>query len=605
MKYYISILFLLTSSFVAAHLYAESTIEDDLFPYIYELDMLGYKYLSEKSEEYSSNVNYVLNGEIKFRRLPEKGGRIEIDLLFDDGNLVNVGQLLLNENSDVTVLKDSIRLSEKGRAIIGVYSEDFDGNDIESANLALVPENELETVQANNGHLGGAGSGVYPSKNNPYALTNPNSYVGQITPYENSLNKDESVASKQKNKVSISAVSNDELIYEEITVSYDALGRIIACGEDAYSWDEEGNALVSDLNTADSWASLTLEEWQAFDFFGENAQGGMNYLSAVANDGMLSSITPAQALSILQKLFDDYVFHDRPQWVGMLPAKGISFKRCTGVNSIDLNCLSGMTKEQFFGASGASGLKLPAIEFDGTEDFSRRTSLDGTDLSKCTGLTAAQIMQVKVLRNAKLPAIAFAGTEDFTGKTMSGVDLSRCTGLTVQQVITMDAWTYVKFPAIVFTGTENFSGKSISGTDFSKCTGITLAQIKSASDVDGLKWPNVSFSPEDTLAGVRLWNADLSACTQISGAQILTASTLQYSIFPAITFTGNENFTGKNLQRVDISKTTGITSAQLLSTFTLSEIKVTSAQFQEYEAAIRAKSHFGYVYIDGVRIKLE
>ena len=194
---------------------------------------------------------------------------------------------------------------------------------------------------------------------------------------------------------------------------------------------------------------------------------------------------------------------------------------------------------------------------------------------------------------------------DFRGKELADVDLSKCTGITGEQIMSASSIQGVVLPAIAFTGDESFEDRYLYAADFSKCTGITPEQILSAGDLTSAKLPAITFTGNESFAGKDLCATDLSRCTGITGEQIISAGNFSYTKLPAITFTGNESFDGKDLMCTDLSKCTGITSAQIRSATNISNMCMTTAQYNEWKSTLQSRFNGKYVYVDGVRTKIQ
>ena len=104
--------------------------------------------------------------------------------------------------------------------------------------------------------------------------------------------------------------------------------------------------------------------------------------------------------------------------------------------------------------------------------------------------------------------------------------------------------------------------------------------------------------------GKDLADADLSRCTGITAEQILSASDIYLAELPAITFSGNESFAGKDLRSTDLSRCTGITAAQIGSAVFVSDMCITSAQYNDWKSTLQSKFSGKSVYVDGVKTKL-
>ena len=194
---------------------------------------------------------------------------------------------------------------------------------------------------------------------------------------------------------------------------------------------------------------------------------------------------------------------------------------------------------------------------------------------------------------------------DFTDRLLYGADLSKCTGITGEQIASAGALGCAILPAITFTGNESFDGKYLIDTDLSNCTGITVAQIMSASDIFSTTLPALTFTGDESFAGKNLYGTNFSKCTGITGEQIMSASDIRSAKLPAISFSGNESFTNTNLWNTDLSKCTGITAAQIGSAKRVDGIHITTAQYNEWKSTLQTKIKNKYVYVDGVRTKIQ
>lgn len=107
------------------------------------------------------------------------------------------------------------------------------------------------------------------------------------------------------------------------------------------------------------------------------------------------------------------------------------------LTSVDLSNCTGITGEQIVQASNLTGAKISAT-FTGSEVLSNN-SLKGADFTGTVGLTTEQVLSVGKasmagLQKTKLPAMTFDGNEDFTGVYLWKTDLTNCSGITGQQI---------------------------------------------------------------------------------------------------------------------------------------------------------------------------
>ena len=98
-------------------------------------------------------------------------------------------------------------------------------------------------------------------------------------------------------------------------------------------------------------------------------------------------------------------------------------------------------------------------------DFTNNSNVTG-DLTQCTGITAAQLMTSNSFTWAKLPAITFNGTENFSGRDVTGVNFTNCTGITPLQIATVSSIAYAKITKEQYDAWKsvlqtNFSGSNI------------------------------------------------------------------------------------------------------------------------------------------------
>lgn len=332
----------------------------------------------------------------------------------------------------------------------------------------------------------------------------------------------------------------------------------------------------------------------------------LQYLSWVANNKISSdSITASEAMEQLQAKLSDYTAGAQTlgyTYAVAFPCEGLDF---TGIslNKCNLMNATGLTAEQIASVTDLSSSILPAITFTGTEDLSG-INANSADLSNCIGITGIQLTSMGDITYATLPECMFNGNETFTGRDLTGVDLSKCNGITASQILSATSLRSTILPNISFNGTEDFSNKMFSLTDLSKCTGITGAQLMSAATIQGAKLPTVAFTGTEDFSGKYLGTTDMSQCTGITASQILSVATLP-SKLPAIAFNGNESFEGKSLSSTDFSKCTGITAAQIGSTTSVSNMRMTTAQYNEWKSTLQSKFKNKYVYVDGVRTKIQ
>lgn len=254
---------------------------------------------------------------------------------------------------------------------------------------------------------------------------------------------------------------------------------------------------------------------------------------------------------------------------------------------VDFSSCTGITGSLIASTQSVSSSNFKGINFDGTEDFS------GTDLSwatfiNCTGFTGAQLASAGSIKFFTYSGsiIAFNGNEDFAGKDLNNINLRNTSGLTVDQLMTAGSWYGVKLPALVFSGDEDFSGRVITNADLTLCTGLTGTQIAAAdNDLSSLKLPAVIFDGTEDFTGKDLGYADFSLCSGITGAQLAAASDLDdLKLDSVIYFTGNENFAGKSLSGMDLSNAVGLTANVVMSsTGQLSFCKFPALEFNGTE----------------------
>ena len=128
----------------------------------------------------------------------------------------------------------------------------------------------------------------------------------------------------------------------------------------------------------------------------------------------------------------------------------------------------------------------------------------------------------------------------------------------------------------------------------------------SASNITSAKLPAITFTGDESFVGKNLYYADLSNCTGITGEQIMSASdNIDWAKLPAITFSGNESFSGKTLRYADLSKCTGITAAQIGSAENVSNMRITTAQYNEWKSTLQNKFSGWNVNVDGVSIRIQ
>ena len=151
----------------------------------------------------------------------------------------------------------------------------------------------------------------------------------------------------------------------------------------------------------------------------------------------------------------------------------------------------------------------------------------------------------------------------------------------------------------------DFTGMDLANVDLSSCTGIIGEQILSASEIGWATLPAITFSGNESFDEENLYYTDLSRCTGITGEQIMSADEIGWATLPAITFSGNESFNGKELCGTDFSKCTGITGAQIGSATSVYDMCITSAQYNEWKSTLQSKFKDQYVYVDGVRTRIQ
>lgn len=89
---------------------------------------------------------------------------------------------------------------------------------------------------------------------------------------------------------------------------------------------------------------------------------------------------------------------------------------------------------------------------------------------------------------------------------------------------------------------------------------------------------------------------DLSKCTGLTANQVLSAYSLDGAILPKIDFSGI-NLSGKYLSGVDFSQCVGLTGTQLASAADISNIKLSSSQYETVKYNLPRGLH---LYVDGV-----
>lgn len=134
------------------------------------------------------------------------------------------------------------------------------------------------------------------------------------------------------------------------------------------------------------------------------------------------------------------------------------------------------------------------------------------------------------------------------------------------------------------------------GVDFSStCTGISASQLLSVYSFRDVKFPHIDFTGAD-LSKVGLMGVDLSKCTGLTANQVLSAYSLDGAILPKIDFSGI-NLSGKYLSGVDFSQCVGLTGTQLASAADISNIKLSSSQYETVKYNLPRGLH---LYVDGV-----
>ena len=133
------------------------------------------------------------------------------------------------------------------------------------------------------------------------------------------------------------------------------------------------------------------------------------------------------------------------------------------------------------------------------------------------------------------------------------------------------------------------------GVDFSTCTGISASQLLSVNSFRDVKLLHIDFTGAD-LSKVRLMGVDLSKCTGLTANQVLSAYSLDGAILPKIDFSGI-NLSGKYLSGVDFSQCVGLTGTQLASAVDISNIKLSSSQYETVKYNLPRGLH---LYVDGV-----
>ena len=359
------------------------------------------------------------------------------------------------------------------------------------------------------------------------------------------------------------------------------------------SWKSYSNMQDAAFSKFMDWTKEDFEEffkdytWDTSTY--DKYVDAWNFLSQTGNDHLQGAvISDEDAIAVLQaqleKVLNEGAFDYIP-----FPCEGLDFSGLNLAYAL-LNHFTGMTAEQLFSAANITGVSLPAIDFTGA-DFGGK-DLYGVDMSRCTGITAEQLLAARDISDTTLPSVDFAGA-NLRGLNLYMVDLSKCTNLTASQLLSAANITGTTLPAIDFTGAD-LSGRYLGSIDFSLCTGLTGKQLAAAYSIQGTKLPAIDFTGAD-LSGKFLMGVDLSMCTGLSASQLLETTHLQRVKLPAIDFSGVD-FTGKNLNGVNFTKCTGLTGTQLSNASDISNIYLTSEQYESMKTDLPSGKT---IYVNG------
>lgn len=219
----------------------------------------------------------------------------------------------------------------------------------------------------------------------------------------------------------------------------------------------------------------------------------------------------------------------------------------------------------------------------------------GTAISSDDSMEVLQTQFDNMYTNGTLSGTAFPCEGiDFSGKYICDLDLSNFTGVVANQLLKATQITNSILPSIDFSNAD-LSNWIFDGVDFSTCTGISASQLLSVNSFRDVKLPHIDFTGAD-LSKVGLMGVDLSKCTGLTVNQVLSAYSLDGAILPKIDFSGI-NLSGKYLSGVDFSQCVGLTGTQLASAADISNIKLSSPQYETVKYNLPRGLH---LYVDGV-----
>ncbi len=160
-------------------------------------------------------------------------------------------------------------------------------------------------------------------------------------------------------------------------------------------------------------------------------------------------------------------------------------------------------------------------------------------------------------------------------------------------IVSMPYATLSDFPC----DTISFAGQYFDRTDLSKCTGITLSQLGQASMYMSATLPdNVIVNPGDSLNGATFQGC--SATQSWVTPEVWLSMNDECVVLPNMTFTGTESFVGKNLSNIYMGTLSGITAAQISQATNVTDMFITSAQYNEWGDVLNTKFAGQTVIVD-------